>query len=850
MASNAKIYCALDLEGTGLDPKKDAITEAGAVSFTLSKNGELEFLKEFSQLVKPPIPIPEFIQDLTNIRTKDVENAPVWEEVKDSFEKFVGDHIIVGQNIQFDLSFLAAQGLEFKQGFIDTRELASIFVPEARFYNLEYLMRFFSAPLKSHHRALEDSKSAAQLLQRLVQHFRARPLAVQKQVAKLLAGSGLVYHPLFSADAAAGRRRKTLGAPANATKAPALAGKQPELFAAPKTGSTGSIPVSGLDWDRILDASGTAFVDLGLSEFSPAGLKNLAQAVLGRPGETVLCVGTEEEFSQIQSCGGDEDRTVVDDPQNYLCEQSLRELLGQKRLSDPLIQFLIKLLIWKSINPDEHLNKLQLSGSDHIFIDLVAGDFANCSSHPKGRDCELARVLYRLPAARRVFTKHSAWSKLVGAGQAQRPREYGLFWNMEALEQTLLAKAGTSLSLKDLRGSLSALYDPEDGSGVIGKLDAAAKRNFEQTLNALDLTFGLWSIILTQDLLVTSQRACDAGLRDTDAFGKMRRAAEELISRMSALLGSLPASTAADLPAGRILVSLKADLSFLTEFFEEPAPSRVYWFDIFAGRLKLKSQTLTSSLLPLGDFRSKTLWGIVSGERVKHYYRRIFGIAESETFPLIASRPALRLLVARDLPEKETPNSQKQTIRVLQELLPECAGRSLVLFNSQKSLEHVYQNLPRHGLDNRLLIQKYTGHHWKNLESFQALPDAIWFLTINNFLKNTQTLPPVENLLLMRLPYEVPGALAGAFEPDEIFESYVLPKTALRLMGILQRFVGGAAGAVTPRQQDETLSPRKLIVLDPRLILDYNLPLLSVFRSLCEVSEQDFSQRDAKTLLH
>jgi len=64
-------YVAIDLETTGLDPDNNAIIEVAVVTF---QGGEI--LDEWSSLVNPLEPIPEFITDLTGITQRMVEDAP------------------------------------------------------------------------------------------------------------------------------------------------------------------------------------------------------------------------------------------------------------------------------------------------------------------------------------------------------------------------------------------------------------------------------------------------------------------------------------------------------------------------------------------------------------------------------------------------------------------------------------------------------------------------------------------------------------------------------------------------------------------------------------------------------
>lgn len=69
-------YVALDLEMTGLSPKRDRIIEIGAV---LVENGDARAV--FSRLINPGREIPERITEITGITEADVRNAPYVEEI-------------------------------------------------------------------------------------------------------------------------------------------------------------------------------------------------------------------------------------------------------------------------------------------------------------------------------------------------------------------------------------------------------------------------------------------------------------------------------------------------------------------------------------------------------------------------------------------------------------------------------------------------------------------------------------------------------------------------------------------------------------------------------------------------
>lgn len=143
---------ALDIETTGLDPRRDAIIEIGAVRF----NGR-RVEREWSTLINPGRPIPPYITQLTGITNEMVAHAPPIRAVVADLARFVGDDPILGHNVGFDISFLKRYGLFELNDVIDTYEMAAILLPSAGRYNLGALAQTLAVPLPATHRALDDA---------------------------------------------------------------------------------------------------------------------------------------------------------------------------------------------------------------------------------------------------------------------------------------------------------------------------------------------------------------------------------------------------------------------------------------------------------------------------------------------------------------------------------------------------------------------------------------------------------------------------------------------------------------------------------------------------------------------
>ena len=170
-------FCVLDIETTGTDRGGDAITEIGAVKV---RGGEL--LGSMGTLVNPGRAIPPTITILTGISDSMVITAPRIEEVLPTLQEFVGDSVIVGHNVSFDLGFLntalrRSDREPFRNTVVDTlplaRRLVRDEVPDCRLGTLANRFRLTTRPT---HRALDDAMATAELLHVLLE--RAATLGV------------------------------------------------------------------------------------------------------------------------------------------------------------------------------------------------------------------------------------------------------------------------------------------------------------------------------------------------------------------------------------------------------------------------------------------------------------------------------------------------------------------------------------------------------------------------------------------------------------------------------------------------------------------------------------------------
>ncbi|HET7496582.1 MAG TPA: polyribonucleotide nucleotidyltransferase [Candidatus Limnocylindrales bacterium] len=150
----------VDVETTGTDPKLADLVEIGAVKI---KGGAIT--DRWSTLVDPGRPIVG--HQMHGLTDADVAKAPSAAEAVGQALDFIGDALVVGHNVGFDLGFLeeALPAARFEPGrYLDTLTIAREGYPEVGQYKLETLSAFFGVDLSQNHRALPDAEATAALL--------------------------------------------------------------------------------------------------------------------------------------------------------------------------------------------------------------------------------------------------------------------------------------------------------------------------------------------------------------------------------------------------------------------------------------------------------------------------------------------------------------------------------------------------------------------------------------------------------------------------------------------------------------------------------------------------------------
>ncbi len=148
-------YTVVDIETNGLSPQKHDIIELSALRVRAGK-----VVKEYSSLVFTPNGVNYYIQNLTGITPKMLQNAPQINEILPSFIEFIGNDTILGHNVNFDLRFIKAKLREYSQqelinANMDTMAIAKRTI-KLESYKLTSIASNYGIDTSNNHRGLKD----------------------------------------------------------------------------------------------------------------------------------------------------------------------------------------------------------------------------------------------------------------------------------------------------------------------------------------------------------------------------------------------------------------------------------------------------------------------------------------------------------------------------------------------------------------------------------------------------------------------------------------------------------------------------------------------------------------------
>ena len=189
-------YTVVDIETTGLDPISCKIIEISAVKYRCNRK-----VDEYVTFISIDEKVPDRITKLTGITNDMFRGAPKAAEALSGFINFIGQDILIGHNIAFDLAFLGSEyedcfGQKLLNNYVDVLKIANEKLPFLESHKQIVVAKYFGIKTEGSHRALADCEICNGCYQKLKELCVGYYNAPEKQAELFISTEAMLQQPL------------------------------------------------------------------------------------------------------------------------------------------------------------------------------------------------------------------------------------------------------------------------------------------------------------------------------------------------------------------------------------------------------------------------------------------------------------------------------------------------------------------------------------------------------------------------------------------------------------------------------------------------------------------------------
>lgn len=496
------IYVALDLEFSGLDPLHDDIIEIGLVKF----RGH-EVLETFSSLVNPHRTIPLKILQLTGISQAEIDEAPTLNSLSGRILSFVANYPVVVHGTEMDQRLLSRQGLLSDNLFLDTFELSTILLPEAKRYTLSNLAAILGINLTQNHRALADALATKDLFLALIERASQWDPETLEELLRLSEASGWPLRTFFRDVASQKRDRLEALVPSRRLEPKMRIPFTPDEDLPPLEPKASLSPIDGQALAAMISPGGIIAKSFPGYEHRPQQIEMLRAVVeaFNTPAHLLVEAGTGTGKSMAYLLPAiyfavENGRRVVissntinlqdqlvhkDIPDlkrilpldfrvallkgrnNYLCLRRLMALRRSQRLSVDEARLLAKVLGWLPVTKTGDRSELLMMNADAAAWARIQSDASNCLGDRcpfrQTGACFFYRARARAERAHLVIVNHALLLADLSLENRVLPEyKYLIIDEAHHLEEQATEQFGFKVGRRDMYGFLYGLSHEEN----------------------------------------------------------------------------------------------------------------------------------------------------------------------------------------------------------------------------------------------------------------------------------------------------------------------------------------------------------------------------------------------------
>ncbi len=853
-----EIYISLDLETTGFDAETDQVIEIAAIKFQGNK-----ILEEFETLINPMIEIPAMVSHITGIDSDTVRDAPTFESIAPGLRAFLGNHPIVGHNIDFDLTFLESKGIPILNKQYDTLQLAGILLPNLPSYSLDTISRQLKIDHKNKHRAMSDAHVCFELFQILTAKIQEIPKKTLKEIQTQIAKAHWDLGELFINISTPPAGKKVVQVDDNADK-PALKIKLDSsedllnLFDLPSplselVNNFEARPSQKKLLDHILQAfqrdhhllaeagTGTGKTLAYLLASAHHSSKSHEKIIISTYTHNLQDQIIYKDFPLVQRLFPNIRISLLKGRKKYLSLQRFEQLKQRSTLESHELIAIIKILIWLDTTTTGDLDELHLQNKENIIIDDICS-LPDQKPGSSGFEEFLDRARRSAETADIVVVNHALLIQDALADNKILPQsEFLIVDEAHHLEKTTTDALTITISysrfLKQWESLLGSIEDARRDSLAFDNELTQLTENFAtlkiKSLHQVERLFDNIREMLNQFAKILPgipvQLSINIALRNSEEWQTilamlkdLKPLRAELQNMFQKFQNILDSSEIEDSETPNHFNNL-IDSYLEAEQIAEQYDRKINWISkgfldesihFHAAPLQItdslktllfnfkKSVILTSATLTsFGNF---------------NYIRSELGLGEDFNeikLPSHFSYPdQVKIIIPEDLPEPKEPEYIEECQKVIDEVIIRNGGRALVLFTAKRELAKVFHDLApklkKVGIN--LLAQGLTGGRGKIISHFQDEPASCAILGTNSFWEGVDLIGPVLTcVIIQKLPFDPPDdpiVQARSAKFRRPFDEYSLPRAILRFKQGFGRLI---------RSARDTGS---VVILDSRLV--------------------------------
>lgn len=859
--NTTNVRVALDIESTGFDTRTDQVIEIAAVKFQGDK-----VIDTYETLINPQIAIPGIITHITGIKDEDVQNAPTLPEIQKKLEEFLGDAPIVGHNIDFDVNFLRAKGVNIPGPLYDTLQLSMILLPGLPSYSLDTLGRTLKLDHENKHRAMSDTMACYKLFCILENKIREIDEITLGNIQNLLKRSSWHLAEIFMNTSGKEKYPETKTQKPSQPAEPmtyelqaedVLKNYAPEGKLSAIIGNYESRPTQQHMTEMIMEAfakNGKKIIEAGtgvgktLAYLMAAvhhALRQHKKVVISTYTHTLQEQLLKKDVPLLQELFAPATFkvAVVKGRRNYLSYKRLEILLQKDHFADHEVALIIKILLWLTRSQSGDLDEVTFVGKEYSLLDeICCAEYACSHDDPEFKNsCYLMKARQKAFEADIIIVNHAL---LLQDSTADTPilPEYENLVIDEAhhLEKVatdaftvVLAFHSFQRPFEKLKKNLEPMMRFSKEAEVMNEIQNIRQQT-EQLSNRIEIFFGLAGIFLEKNLgpyqfnqinLSSADVMSKEWLQAKEAgksIADTGRTILEKLSKIHETLSDATTSTWKEVRGAMHECEKKiADIRSVLESDEESFEQMTWISKSFEDNV-----TIRRSPVDAGPMLKTVLWNakpsiILTSATLRtdttfKFIRDQLGIDEKfeeAALPSHFSYPdQVKILIPEDLPEPATEGYFNSCAGIIKKIIETNGGRTLVLFTAKKALSATFHQIAPELKKNGFTVlgQQISGGRGKILEHFKDEPESSAIFGTQSFWEGIDLQGNDLNcVVIQKLPFDPPDdpmVVARSKKYKDPFNEYQLPKAILKFKQGFGRLIRSSRDTGT------------IVILDTRII--------------------------------